>query len=124
MCGLPTYQELDNACDIRAALLTMNLIERQLVSVTEVLEVAGRGIFVVPVMPYALIEGTPKERLQRGDQLELRKPDGSVARATLTLCSLEWPSPHQGGLILGLGTSITKADVPIGTEIWRVGGAG
>lgn len=95
---------------------------RRLVRVTEVLEIAGRGIFVVPVVPHALIEGAPKERLQRGDQLELRKPDGSVARATL--CSLEWPSPHQGGLILGLGTSITKADVPIGTEIWRVGGAG
>ena len=98
----------------------MNLTERQLITVTEVFEVAGRGIFAAPVVPFALIDSQLGGRLRLGDQLELRRPDGSVG--CCSCAALEWPSPHQGGLILGLGTSVTKADVPIGTEIWRVSG--
>jgi hypothetical protein len=98
----------------------MNLTERQLITVTDVFEIAGRGIFAAPAVPYALIDSGPGERLRPGDQLELRRPDGSVAR--VKLCSLEWPSPSKGGLILNLGASITKADIPVGTEIWRVSG--
>jgi hypothetical protein len=99
----------------------MNSTDRRLITVIDVFEIAGRGIFAVPVVPYALIGSESGERLQPGDQLELRRPDGRVTR--VKLCSLEWPSPSQGGLILNLGASLTKADVPPGTEIWRVSAA-
>lgn len=120
MSDYPTTWELGNSCDIRTLVASLMNAERQLITVTEVFEIVGRGVFVAPVVPYALIDAAPNERLQRGDQLELRRPDGSVVR--VKLCGLAWPSPHQGGLILSLGTSLAKADIPLGTEIWRVSG--
>lgn len=98
----------------------MKLTERHLITVTEIVEIVGRGIFAFPPVPYALIDSQPGERLKPEDQLELRRPDGSVVR--VKLCALEWPSPSRGGLILSLGATVTKADVPVGTEIWWLSG--
>jgi hypothetical protein len=94
--------------------------ERRLIIVTDIIEIAGRGILPWPVVPHALIGSEQGERLQPGDQLELRRPDGSVTR--VKLCGLEWPSPGKGGLVLRLENSVTKQDLPLGTEIWRVSG--
>ena len=75
----------------------------------------------MPVVLYALIGSEPGELLKPGDQLELRRPDGSVTR--VKLCGLEWPSPSKGGLILRLEPAVTKDDLPLGTEIWKVCGS-
>ena len=99
----------------------MNSTERRLIIVTDIIEIAGRGICPWPVVPHALIGSEPGERLKPGDQLELRRPDGSITR--VKLCGLEWPSPSKGGLILRMEASLTKDDLPLGTEIWKVCGA-
>jgi hypothetical protein len=98
----------------------MSATARLLIVVTDVFEVSGRGICPLPVVPSALIDPDLGERLRPGDQLELRKPDGTVTE--VKLYGLGWPSPSKGGLCIELGTAITKRAIPVGTEIWRVGG--
>lgn len=73
---------------------------------------------LVPSVPFALIEPSSGRRLKAGDSLELRKPDGTIAKAILH--SLSWPAPSMDGLGLLLKPSITKADVPPGTEVWSI----
>jgi hypothetical protein len=99
-------------------LLRMKSNERRLIVVTDIITITGRGICPWPVVPHALICAESGERLKSGDQLELRRPDGSVSR--VKLCDLEWPSPGKGGLILRLEPSVTVDELPLGTEIWTV----
>jgi len=98
----------------------MNTTEQRLIVVTDVFEITGRGICPAPLVPHELINPKPGERLRPGDQLELRKPDGTVTK--VKLYGLAWFSPSKGGLGIELGSTVTKADVPIGTEIWKVSG--
>jgi hypothetical protein len=53
-----------------------------------------------------------------GDPLKLRTPDGTTIRTTLY--GLDWPSPMCGKLRLSVNQPLTKADIPVGTEIWKV----
>jgi hypothetical protein len=96
----------------------MNATERLLIVVTDVFEISGRGICPLPVVPHVLINPESGEPLRPGDDLELRKPDGSVTK--VKLYGPGWPAPSKGGLCIELGPTVTKRDVPIGTEIWRV----
>jgi hypothetical protein len=96
----------------------MNSTERRLIVVTDIIKITGRGICPLPVVPHALMCSESGEMLKAGDQLELRRPDGIVSR--VKLCSLEWPSPHKGGLFLMLEASVTESELPLGTEIWTV----
>ena len=96
----------------------MNSTERRLIIVTDIIRIVGRGICPWPVVPHSLICSESGEQLKSGDQLELRRPDGSVSR--VKLCGLEWPSPGKGGLILRLEASVTEDQLPLGTEIWTV----
>lgn len=63
----------------------------------------------------ALLES---EQLKEGDNLELRKPDGSVIQTAAY--GLEWVVPSGGALCLTLPPPLRKEDVPPGTEIWKV----
>ena len=98
----------------------MDSTERRLIVVTGVFKITGRCICPCPVVPHALINPEPGEQLKPGDQLELRKPDGTLTKDRLQ--GLGWPSPSQGGLFIQLEPSISKDDVPLGTEIWKVHG--
>lgn len=40
-------------------------------------------------------------------------------RAT-KLYGLDWPSPMRGEMALSVAKPLTKADIPVGTEIWKV----
>lgn len=74
--------------------------------------IAGRGLVVIPAPPVDDVRGP-------GDiQVELLKPDGSRLSATLTLAT-EFLYPPPAVLRWGcMFKSLSKADVPIGTEIW------
>ena len=96
-------------------------MERLLIVVTNVFEVAGRCICAWPVVPHALINPQQGEQLKPGDELELRRPNGKTTN--VKLLGLGWPSPGKGGLIIQLDPSVTKDDIPVGTEIWKVEGA-
>jgi hypothetical protein len=66
--------------------------------------IRGRGVVVCPG-PW----GTG--RAKRGDSIELRRPDGTVVRATVEAVTY----PDTGIL---LPKHLSKKDVPIGTEVW------
>jgi hypothetical protein len=57
--------------------------------------------------------------LRAGDQLELRRPDGSIIKTTLY--GVDRLSPSDGMVGLSLGKPLSKMDIPVGTEIWKVG---
>ena len=64
----------------------MKATRRRLIIVTDVFELSGRAIGPLPVVPHALINPGPGEQLKPGDQLELRRPDGTVTK--VKLCAL------------------------------------
>lgn len=72
-------------------------------------------------MPHALINPEGGKRLNVGDQLELRRPNGTII--TVNLYGLGFPLPGKDGLCIELGPTLSKADIPVGTEIWTVGEA-
>ena len=72
-------------------------------------------VCVEPLVPFALLE---TEQLKKGDNLELRKPDGSVIQTAVY--GLEWVVPSRGALCMTLPPPLRKEDVPPGTEIWKV----
>ena len=98
----------------------MDSIPRRLIVVTEVFEFSDGTINPVPLVPFALIDPEFGERLKPGDQLELRRPDGTAT--TVKLYALSWPSPSKGALGIQLRPPVTKDDLPPGTEIWKVQG--
>jgi len=89
----------------------------RLMIVTDTFRFQDGRIVLAPPVPSSLIDGAG-EGLKPGDKLELRRPDGTVLQTALA--GFEWPSPSVGGLCISLGTALTKADVPVGTEIWKV----
>lgn len=84
-----------------------------LLVVEGVFAVAGRGVLIVPDIA---LHGPAMIQLQ----VELRRPDGTSlvidALAHLpTVAPLQLPSRTRHVLLL---PGLTKADVPIGTEVW------
>jgi hypothetical protein len=57
--------------------------------------------------------------LKAGDDLELCRPDGTVVESTLH--ALDRPAPFNGKLGLCLHHWLTKTDIPVGTEVWKIG---
>jgi hypothetical protein len=87
--------------------------QRKLLTIADVFDLPERGICPLPVIPHDLLRG-----LKPGDQLELRRPDGSIKR--IKLYGLGWPYPSQGGICIELGPALSNEDVPIATEVWTV----
>jgi hypothetical protein len=85
-------------------------------TVEAVFEISGRGCVIVPGVP-------PNDRIARnGSRIELRKPDGSILQTkivALEIFARVEPSKKCYPILLPEG--ISKADVPIGTEVWICG---
>jgi hypothetical protein len=83
-----------------------------LLKVTDTFAITGRGLIVVPEPPENTFSGPTKIHV------ELRRPDGSILRQDMSVSwGFQTPSrKNQGWTCTFL--SATKADVPIGTEIW------
>jgi hypothetical protein len=56
--------------------------------------------------------------LKQGDQLELRRPDGT--EITAKLHCFDFLVHSQGKIGLGLSKPLTKAAIPVGTEVWKL----
>jgi hypothetical protein len=93
----------------------MTLLPAKLIVVEDVFDVGDLLLFTPPV-PYAFADHI---RLRAGDRLELRRPDGTVLQTSLYCIGRHSPSDGTGPI--GLRKPPNKADVPIGTEIWKVG---
>jgi len=99
--------------------LIMNSTQRQLIVVTDLCELNGR-ICPLPAVPNALVSPGCNDQLKFGDQLELRRPDGTVTKVELQ--GLQWSSSGEEELFIELGPPVTKQDLPPGTTIWMVSG--
>ncbi len=97
----------------------MELSSRLLIKVSDRCKIAGSCVYPLPIVPDALIKPKFAEPLKPGDKLELRRPDGSVAKVILQ--ALRRSSSENAGLFIELAPSVAIDDLPIGTEIWKVG---
>jgi hypothetical protein len=86
---------------------------RLLIVVDDTFELQDGTLHFSPLVAIPSLEG-----VKAGDPLELRRPDGTTIHATLY--GLDWPSPMCGKMGLSVNKPLTKADIPVGTEIWTV----
>jgi hypothetical protein len=87
---------------------------RLLFTVEDIWTIRGRGIVISPgLVPQG------DERFRLGDRLELHRPDGSVIVTKIEGWDLFHRGPN-GEIEVLLEKSITKDQVPIGTEVWSV----
>jgi len=86
---------------------------RLLFVVEDTFAIKSRGLVLVPgILP----EGS--ERFRVGDPILLRKPDGSAVETRIGGLELLCPNPRHDVVIML--KELTKADVPIGTEVWSM----
>ena len=86
---------------------------RRLFTVEDTFTIRGRGLVLVPgIIPV----GT--ERFKVGDPIILLRPDGTKLCSPIGGLELSTPNPNHDVRIFLNGRS--KADVPIGTEVWSV----
>jgi len=81
----------------------------------ETFEFRDGTIHFAPGVSFEVIK---REQLKKGDDLELRRPDGSAI--TTTLHSLDFLKPSHGKCGLCVNKPLTKSDIPAGTEIWKI----
>ena len=79
--------------------------------------VGGRGVALLPGVP----KYEPGPRVAAGMPVELRRPDGTVLATMIR--GIEWfQTPPTAAAPLHMPPEIKKEDVPIGTEVWLIGG--
>ena len=79
--------------------------------VEDVFQITGRGCVIVPGLPIGA-----EIQVRIGDALVLRRPDGSEVATSIR--GMESGVRRENGGIAILLADVTKADVPIGTEVW------
>ena len=87
-----------------------------LIVVADIFEFQDGTLHFAPAVPFAVAD---EARLKQGDHLELRRPDGTIVKTTLY--GLDFFRPSNGKLGLSVNKPLTKRDIPVGTEIWKVG---
>lgn len=85
---------------------------KRLLTIEDTFFISGRGLVVVP--------GPLEEEFAgpRNMEVELRKPDGSVGQARLTVTYHFQSPPARERRWLCTLDAQSKAEVPIGTEVW------
>jgi hypothetical protein len=87
-----------------------------LIVVADTFEFKDGTLHFAPALPHEVAE---QVQLKQGDELELRRPDGTTVRTRLY--GLDFLTPSHGRMGLSVNKPLTKADVPVGTEVWKVG---
>ena len=93
----------------------MSPFPAKLIVVNDVFAIGDGLLLFTPIVPFAMADDV---YLRTGDRLELRRPDGTVLQTTLFGVVRHSPSNGTVGISV---KPFTKADAPIGTEIWKVG---
>lgn len=90
---------------------------KHLTTVRERFEIEGLGCVVVPGISETWPKNTP---IQRGDSIELRKPDGTSLRTRIQSVEIcDYKIGERSEVAILLPPEIKKVDVPVGSEIWR-----
>jgi hypothetical protein len=84
-----------------------------LLVVDDIFEFQDGTLHFSPLVALPTLKG-----LKEGDALELRRPDGTPIRTRLY--AFDWPYPMRGQCGVSVNKPLTKTDIPVGTEIWRV----
>jgi hypothetical protein len=85
---------------------------RLLLTIADTFMIAGRGLIVVPGPAIDELRGP-------GDvTTELRRPDGSTLAATLNVGPTFGPPPSAIRRWNCVFRALSKADVPLGTQVW------
>ena len=87
---------------------------RLLFVVEDTFHIEGRG--VVPIPGITPVDG---EKFRIGDQILLKRPDGSQFGWQISGMELLTPPPPNFDFAILL-KGLTKDDVPIGTEVWSI----
>ena len=88
---------------------------RHLFTVSDTFMIHGRGLIPVPgIVPVG------EECFRVGDPLLLKRPDGSEVRTAIGGLAHLDPNPNREVVVLL--KELTKDNVPVGTEVWSVGG--
>src|SRR5208337_2384973 len=87
---------------------------RRLFTVEDTFLIQGRGLVPVPgIVPQG------DERFRIGDKIRLKRPDGSEIEWQIGGLEMLCPRPRPDEVVILL-KSLTKDDVPAGTEVWSV----
>ena len=86
-----------------------------LVIAEETFDLSDGALQLASAVPSDVVD---RAHLKQGDQLELRRPDGTVITPKLHCFDFLVPSHERIGL--GLSKPLTKAAIPVGTEVWKV----
>ncbi|MFO0899803.1 MAG: hypothetical protein U0836_20425 [Pirellulales bacterium] len=87
---------------------------RLLFTVVDRFDIEGRGVVAVPGLAAA------DAALRPGTLLEIRRSDAPARRTRLAGLELLNPSPKDRIVPIMFPLDITKADLPIGAEVWSV----
>jgi hypothetical protein len=87
-------------------------MSRLLFKITETFWMEGIGLVVDVDAKYADVS------LRAGDQLELRRPDGSRLETAVAAIARVRPDYPDRPFSFSLPGGVRKADVPVGTEVW------
>ncbi|MFP2925582.1 hypothetical protein ACLESO_10255 [Pyxidicoccus sp. 3LG] len=84
----------------------------KLLTVTHTFDIQGRGLVVAPDVDLG-------DEYQLEVEVELRRPDGTVLRATALgqMPMINPPNPRLRHMLLF--RTLSKQDVPVGTQVWR-----
>ena len=94
-----------------------NVVKQKLLTVEDTFQIEGRGLIVVPG-PLLGDHVGPREL-----QVELRKPNGTTSHAVLSVMhSFQTPPPKEHRWVC-MFKQLSKAEVPLGTEVWYEGAA-
>ncbi len=84
--------------------------------VTEVFDIAGRFVIAVPGIP------PETQGIRKHTALELRRPDGSILPTRVQDVAMVSPYDPRRPIQFSFPPGLTKADIPVGTEVWLAEG--
>lgn len=77
--------------------------------------IKGRGVAIDPGVPY----DPPTHRVFVGDDLEIRRPDGSILSTKVRGLEMGGGVKKKSCAIL-LPAEVAEEDVPVGSEVWQI----
>ena len=87
----------------------------RLSKVEDTFVIEGRGLIIIPGIPY------PSDSIRKirvGEGIVLIRPDGSELNTTISSIEMIHRKPPVAHAPFAPSGSLTKEDVPIGTEVW------
>jgi len=86
-----------------------------LLVIEETFEFQDGTLHFAPAVPFAVADAA---QLKQGDKLDLKRPNGTSVRTRLHC--FDFLVPSRGNVGICVNAPLTKADIPAGTEVWKI----